>query len=96
MKNGFISRFRVVVGVVVLVVLSSVVSVAWKLIGVNAGSVSTIIPVQKEKIQKALNKRKEPVLVLPENAWVDSTLQSMSIEEKIGQLFMVATFSNKD
>lgn len=96
MKNGFISRFRVVVGIVVLVVLSSVVSVAWKLIGVNTGSVSTSISVQKEKIQKTPKKRKEPVLVLPENAWVDSTLQSMSIEEKIGQLFMVATFSNKD
>ncbi|MEM7367033.1 MAG: glycoside hydrolase family 3 N-terminal domain-containing protein [Bacteroidota bacterium] len=29
-------------------------------------------------------------------AWADSVLSSLSLEEKIGQLFMVATFSNKD
>lgn len=29
-------------------------------------------------------------------AWADSILNSLSLEEKIGQLFMVATFSNKD
>ena len=28
--------------------------------------------------------------------WVDSILQSMSLDEKIGQLFMVAAYSNKD
>lgn len=31
-----------------------------------------------------------------ESPWVDSVLASMSIEEKIGQLFMVAAYSNKD
>jgi beta-glucosidase-like glycosyl hydrolase/CubicO group peptidase (beta-lactamase class C family) len=30
------------------------------------------------------------------NHWVDSTLKSMTIDEKIGQLFMVAAYSNKD
>lgn len=28
--------------------------------------------------------------------WADSLIRKMSIEEKVGQLFMVATFSNKD
>ena len=31
-----------------------------------------------------------------QNKWVDSILSGMTLEEKIGQLFMVATFSNKD
>jgi beta-glucosidase-like glycosyl hydrolase/CubicO group peptidase (beta-lactamase class C family) len=31
-----------------------------------------------------------------ETHWVDSTYNKMSIEEKIGQLFMVAAYSNKD
>jgi beta-N-acetylhexosaminidase len=30
------------------------------------------------------------------NAWVDSVLSTMSVEEKIGQLFMVAAFTSKD
>ncbi|MGY6561715.1 MAG: glycoside hydrolase family 3 N-terminal domain-containing protein [Luteibaculaceae bacterium] len=30
------------------------------------------------------------------NKWADSTLKTMSLEEKIGQLFMVAAYSNKD
>ena len=30
------------------------------------------------------------------NPWADSVLKTMSLEEKIGQLFMVAAFSNKD
>ncbi len=31
-----------------------------------------------------------------ENRWVDSIYNSMSLDEKIGQLFMVAAYSNKD
>ncbi len=30
------------------------------------------------------------------NVWVDSVLNSMTLDEKIGQLFMVAAYSNKD
>jgi len=30
------------------------------------------------------------------SCWVDSTISSMSLEEKIGQLFMVAAYSNKN
>nr|WP_321538444.1 glycoside hydrolase family 3 N-terminal domain-containing protein [Flavobacterium piscinae] len=31
-----------------------------------------------------------------EKKWVDSVYNSMTVEERIGQLFMVATYSNKD
>ena len=31
-----------------------------------------------------------------ENRWVDSVLQSLSLEAKVGQLFILATYSNKD
>lgn len=37
-----------------------------------------------------------PYLINPNTIWVDSVLQSMSLDEKIGQLFMVAAYSNKD
>jgi beta-N-acetylhexosaminidase len=96
MKNWLFSRFRVVVSVVVLVILSSMVSVAWKLITVKIKPAKTETAVAPKKTVNAPKKRRDPVLVLPENEWVDSTLKSLSIEQKIGQLFMVATFSNRD
>lgn len=96
MKNWLYSRFRVVVSVLVLVVLSTVVAAAWKMIVVKTQPASTEAPDSKKAIQKAPKKRRDPVLVLPENEWVDSTMKSMTIEQKIGQLFMVATFSNRD
>jgi len=95
MKNWFVSRFGVVAGIVLLFVLTSVVSVAWKIISVRKETVVARPEVKKENA-KAPRKRKEPVLVLPESYWVDSTLKSMTLDEKIGQLFMVATFSNRD
>ncbi|WP_221389925.1 glycoside hydrolase family 3 N-terminal domain-containing protein [Dyadobacter sp. NIV53] len=96
MKSWFISRFGFVAGILVLVVLSSVVSVAWKLIRVNTEVAEANASKPEQKSTKAPRKHREPVLVLPENKWVDSTLETMSTEEKIGQLFMVATFSNRD
>lgn len=37
-----------------------------------------------------------PYLKEPGNKWVDSLLAHMTLEEKVGQLFMVAAYSNKD
>jgi beta-N-acetylhexosaminidase len=37
-----------------------------------------------------------PYLKDTSNVWVDSVLKSMTLDEKIGQLFMVAAYSNKD
>ncbi len=31
----------------------------------------------------------------PEKVWVDSIYNSLSFEEKVGQLFMIAAYSNK-
>ena len=36
-----------------------------------------------------------PYLVNYDTAWVDSTLNSLTLDEKIGQLFMVAAYSNE-
>ncbi len=33
---------------------------------------------------------------IAQNRWADSVLKTMSVDQKIGQLFMVAAFSNKD
>jgi len=37
-----------------------------------------------------------PFLYVKSNKWVDSIMTTMSLEEKIGQFFMVAAYSNKD
>lgn len=38
---------------------------------------------------------KSPPFMMTDTVWVDSVMQEMSIEERIGQLFMVAAYSNK-
>ncbi len=37
----------------------------------------------------------ENVEVFPENTWADSILASLTIDEKIGQLFMISAYSNR-
>ncbi|QRR04237.1 serine hydrolase [Dyadobacter sandarakinus] len=91
----FFNRFRIILSVVLLVIFSSVVSVAWKLMGYRK-EVPVAAEHTPEPVTRTPKKHREPVLVLPENEWVDSTLQSLTIEQKIGQLFMVAAFSNRD
>ncbi|MEN8120572.1 MAG: glycoside hydrolase family 3 N-terminal domain-containing protein [Bacteroidota bacterium] len=44
---------------------------------------------------EVLNKNIDPVFVDLKNRWVDSVFQSLSLEEKIAQLVMVAAYSNK-
>jgi len=39
---------------------------------------------------------KSPVQRMREDVWVDSIYKRMTVDEKIGQLFMVAAYSNKD
>ncbi|NUY79970.1 serine hydrolase [Flavobacterium sp. MAH-1] len=39
---------------------------------------------------------KTPIQRVREDVWVDSIYKSMTIDEKIGQLFMVSAYSNKD
>jgi beta-glucosidase-like glycosyl hydrolase/CubicO group peptidase (beta-lactamase class C family) len=96
MKIWFGSRVGVGVIAVLFLIFSSVVSVAWKLIKYTDQPVVLSAPAEQVKAKKAPRKKMGPIVVLPENEWVDSTLKSLSVEEKIGQLFMVATFSNRD
>lgn len=37
-----------------------------------------------------------PFLINTDNLWVDSIMNSMTLDEKIGQLFMIAAYSNRD
>jgi beta-glucosidase-like glycosyl hydrolase/CubicO group peptidase (beta-lactamase class C family) len=37
-----------------------------------------------------------PIFLQSDNSWAEKTLASMTLEEKIGQFFMVATWSNKN
>ena len=40
--------------------------------------------------------RRKPAFLNTETPWADSTLQNLTTEEKVGQLFMVAAYSNRD
>ncbi|PZQ83527.1 MAG: beta-N-acetylglucosaminidase, partial [Flavobacterium johnsoniae] len=49
--------------------------------------------------QIAFSQLREPKLILDrtkETIWVDSIYNKMTLQERIGQLFMVAAYSNKD
>lgn len=96
MKIWLRTKVRWSVAVVFLLVFTSVVSVAWKLIGVTERPVPVAANAVKAKVQKSPKRRTGPVVVLPENEWVDSTLKSLTLEQRIGQLFMIATFSNRE
>lgn len=54
---------------------------------------------EKKIVQERLQEIKKKGFIvddfLIQNKWVDSVYQSLSLEEKIGQLFMVAAYSNK-
>ena len=50
----------------------------------------------KTPLKSLLNLDEPPFYTSMHSNWVDSVLTNMSLEEKIGQLFMVAAYSNKD
>jgi beta-N-acetylhexosaminidase len=51
---------------------------------------------QDSTAKEKLETFQKPPFVGSDSAWVDGVLNSLSLEEKIGQLFMVAAYSNKD
>lgn len=102
MKNWFgrIYRSKVIkiaFGLVIALIVSSVVAPAWIL-----PDSLPFFPIKKAtpgvpfKTAPKSGKHYKPVEVLPEHAWVDSTLRTLSLDEKIGQFFMIATFSNRN
>ena len=44
----------------------------------------------------AICQNRQPVFYNASGQWADSVLKSMTLDEKIGQLFMVAAYSNRD
>jgi len=44
----------------------------------------------------AFSAKAQPIFDKSETPWADSLLATLSVEEKIGQLFMVAAYSNRD
>lgn len=44
----------------------------------------------------ALSAKAQPIFDQSDTPWADSLLSTLSVEEKIGQLFMVAAYSNRD
>ena len=49
--------------------------------------------------EEIIKKEREPLLqkyLYNQNAWADSILAEMTLEEKVGQLFMIATYSNRN
>jgi beta-N-acetylhexosaminidase len=96
MKIWFGTRFSVVAVVLVFVLFSSLASVAWKYMGETVRPVEVVRKNTVPAVKKTVRKQPHPVEVLPESKWVDSTLKTLSAEQKIGQLFMVATYSNRD
>ena len=75
--------------------------VATGCVGTKVNKNKTIVSTVPSKIENldSTNKTNIPKLfdLSPEgNKWVDSLYNTMTLEEKFGQLFMVAAYSNKD
>ncbi|MCS7004154.1 MAG: serine hydrolase [Cytophagales bacterium] len=62
--------------------------------GAEHRTFNEILELQNAEKEEML--RRQRLLEQQRQKWVDSILQNMSIEERIGQLFMVAAYSNKD
>ena len=101
MRNWFgrINRVRfskVVLGVIIAIAVSSVVAPAWKLTGPVPFVLLKPAPVEAAAPIARVKKYYRPIDVLPESAWADSVLRTLTLDEKIGQFFMIATFSNRN
>jgi len=69
--------------------ISKILLLVTVFIGITAFQSRKTIPVEPVKTDP-------PFYKYMNNQWVDSVLKSMSVDEKIGQLFMIAAYSNKD
>ena len=60
-----------------------------------------VSPVGEESVELSVNRSSShpeyyPPFMYTDDEWADSVLNTMSVEEKIGQLFMIAAYSNRD
>lgn len=92
------SRFLVIS--LLFLLISSVVSVAVKHNYLSSFSLvkEVSLPEALKSTLRATPKTPKPsgIQVFPTSSWVDSTLQRMTLDQKIGQFFMAAAYSNKD
>ncbi|MCS6832684.1 MAG: hypothetical protein NZ521_03840, partial [Flammeovirgaceae bacterium] len=51
---------------------------------------------EKRRVREALLKKIREKYLKEQQQWVDSVFAKLSLEERIGQLYMVAAYSNKD
>ncbi len=101
MKNWFGRVYRakfvkVVFIVIIVLTVSTVVAPAWKLPEGIHSIFTKITPTDSVPPVAKIRRAHQPVDVLPASAWADSTLATMTLDQKIGQFFMIATFSNRN
>ena len=87
---------RIALGVIIALIVSSVVASAWKLTDSAPFTLFTSAPVETAAPVAKTKKNHKAIKVLPESTWADSVLQTLTLDEKIGQFFMIATFSNRN
>ncbi len=92
LKNRGYLFFIVLAGIM----LSSEVTDALKLIEKSVFTPSSQSQAPPAPALKSKVKHKSPIIVLPESKWVDSTFSTLTLDEKIGQLFMIAAYSDRD
>ncbi len=94
-------KFRVILVGIAVLAISTMVSLAVKDADLSSPLKPVAEPAVTEKPAKSQPKAAKPksrteIEVLPESKWVDSTFKTMSLDQKIGQFFMVAAYSNRD
>ena len=73
-----------------------VISLIFAIATLSATPVSEFVPLPHVSPKPlVLTPKADPPLKLTNYNWVDSVLNKMSLEEQIGQLFMVAAYSNR-
>jgi beta-N-acetylhexosaminidase len=90
---------KITVSILILLFLGSMaMSFDFRNIHTIKPSETVIAKLQIDSLPKVKVKTAvlEPAISLEEKKWVDSVYFSMTLEQKIGQLFMVAAYSNKD
>ncbi len=93
-KSGTLAFYGT--ALLILTVIGSVIGTGWKK-SMPAGRDSLLVqaPSPAAAPARPVKRPVSPVRVLPDNPWADSILATMTLDEKIGQLFMLAAFSNR-
>ncbi len=101
MSNWFVLVYRakfvkIVLILFITLMISTVVAPAWKLPNSIPFIFTKEVPAEPTPPAPKVRRAHQPVEVLPASAWADSTLATMTLDQKIGQFFMIATYSNRN